>query len=145
MLNPTHSFKPKTNRFAIIFGLIQVLGLMDTSHRFIESHIQNHGIGVLVEFGVSDPALVKSSAFAELAKRLAMQIAAMAPASVGDLLQQPFVFDLEQTVDQVISQVAGPKSDIAILRYVYWSTSADQSDPDPPRAPAVIVRFGNAA
>ena len=66
---------------------------MDYPNHFIESYVQNGGIGVLVELGISDSVVTRSDAFTRLAKDLTMHIAAMAPTSVEELLQQPFVKD----------------------------------------------------
>jgi elongation factor Ts len=117
---------------------------MDMHTRFIESYVHNNGIGVLIELSSSVLPTSDRSAFAELAKRLAMQIAAMAPLSTEDLLYQPFLFDTERTVDQAIQHVGGANGNIEIVRYVRWSTSQDGSDPEPPRGPAVIAVMGGA-
>lgn len=68
---------------------------MDYPNRFIESYVHNAGIGVLVELGISGSVVPYSDVLARLAKDLAMHIAAMAPISVGELLQQPSVMNPE--------------------------------------------------
>lgn len=119
---------------------------MNFSSHFIESYVHNGGIGVLVELGVSDSVVTKSGVFTSLAKDLAMHIAAMAPASIEELLQQPSVKDPDITVNQLIARVAGDlREKIAVVRFVRWS--ADQQEPlqpEPPRSPAVIYNLRNA-
>lgn len=113
---------------------------MNYTDRFIESYVHNGGIGVLIELGVSDPLVVKSGVFKHLAKDLAMHIAAMAPATADDLMQQPFVKDPELTINQLIARAADDiREKITVLRFVRWSTEAPQPlEPEPPKSPAVI-------
>ncbi|HJR72482.1 MAG TPA: hypothetical protein VJ806_02435 [Luteimonas sp.] len=116
---------------------------MNYSDRFIESYVHNGGIGVLIELGASDPVVVKSDTFKFLAKDLAMHIAAMAPATVDDLMRQPFVKDSELTINQLVARTAGGfRESIAILRFVRWSTEAQEPpQPEPPKSPAVIYNL----
>jgi len=119
---------------------------MEYSSRFIESYVHNNGIGVLVELGISDSVAVRSEAFGRLAKDLALQIAAMAPASVEELLEHPFVKDPGITVSQQITRTADElREKIGVLRFVRWvADSGDSLQPEPPRSPALIYRLGNA-
>jgi elongation factor Ts len=97
---------------------------MNYSDRFIESYVHNGDIGVLVELGVSDSIVTRSEAFTRLAKDLAMHIAAMAPTTVEELLQQPFIKDPDATVDQLVARVAGDLHEkVAVLRFIRWVAS----------------------
>jgi len=113
---------------------------MNYPNHFIESYVHNGGIGVLIELGFSDSATSRSEVFTRLAKDLALHIAAMAPASIEDLLQQPSVADISITVGELISRADGNLDEkIAVLRFVRWSTNPqDALQPGPPRSPAVI-------
>ncbi|TKR30683.1 hypothetical protein FCE95_11295 [Luteimonas gilva] len=118
---------------------------MNYTDRFIESYVHNGGIGVLIELGVSDPLIVKSDAFRQLAKDLAIHIAAMAPATVDDLMQQPFAKDPELTINKLVAMAADDFRDkIIILRFVRWSTEVQGPlQPEPPKSPAVIYNLRN--
>jgi elongation factor Ts len=119
---------------------------MNYSDRFIESYVHNGGIGVLVELGVSDSIVTRSDAFTRLAKDLAMHIAAMAPTTVEELLQQPSVKDPDVTVDQLVARIAGDLHEkVAVLRFIRWVTNPPEPlQPEPPRSPAVIYNLRNS-
>jgi len=113
---------------------------MTDSSGFIESYVHNGGIGVLVELGISDSTVRKSGSFTQLAKDLAMHIAAMAPTSVEELLNQPSVADIGISVNELVARTAGDLHvDITVLRFVRWVANQEVPlDPEPPRSPAVI-------
>jgi elongation factor Ts len=97
---------------------------MDYFNHYIESYVHNGGIGVLIELDVSDTFAFRADVFKVLANDLAMQVAAMNPDDIEDLLSQPFVKDPERTVDQRISQVAEElKSKMVVRRFVRWVRS----------------------
>jgi elongation factor Ts len=119
---------------------------MNHPDRFIESYVHNGGIGVLVEFGASDSITIRTAEFTRLARDLAIHIAAMAPESVEELMQQPFVKDSDTTVGQQVQSVADELHEsIAVLRFVRWVAEAPRpSQPEPPRSPAVILDLRSA-
>ena len=100
---------------------------------------------MLIELGVSDPLAIKSNAFKCLAKDLAMHIAAMAPTTIDDLMQQPFVKDAELTITRLGAKTADDiREKITILRFVRWSTEAQGPwQPEPPKLPTVIYNLQN--
>src|SRR5262245_58281325 len=51
--------------------------------------------------------LARSEAFVRLGENLALQVAAMNPASVEELLAQPFVRDGSRAISQLIAETAG--------------------------------------
>lgn len=111
----------------------------------IESYTHNGKIAVLVEFRLEYENTVHDEAFKRSAKQVAMHVTAMAPASVDDLLQQPFVMNTAKSVSQLLSDLSAELRDrIGIARFVRWSSeTAEQEPPEPPRAPANIARIGN--
>ena len=119
---------------------------MDYFNHYIESYVHNGGIGVLIELDVSDSFSLRADVFKVLANDLAMQVAAMNPNDIEDLLSQPFLKDLERTVDQRISQVAEElKSKVVVRRFVRWSAEPQKpSFTAPPKPPAVIYDFRKA-
>jgi elongation factor Ts len=119
---------------------------MDYFNHYIEGYVHNGRIGVLVELDVSDSIATRNDLFKGLAKDLAMHIAAMAPISVEELLQEPSVQDPDKTVSELIAQVAGElREQIAVMRFVRWSVDPQEPrHPDPPRSPAVICNLRKA-
>ena len=70
--------------------------------------------------------------FKELARHLAVQVAANNPISVDALLSQPFYKDPAKSIKQVIadaSQLLGET--VLISRFVRWDTAADDGEPEP--------------
>lgn len=94
-----------------------------TNEGLIESYIHSGGrIGALVELNCETDFVARTDDFKALAHDIAMQVAAMAPASVsGDdtpegqeeppqesvLLQQPFIKDPSLTVQDLINEAVG--------------------------------------
>ena len=113
---------------------------MTDSTRFIESYVHAGAIGVLIELGISDSTARRSESFTQLAKDLAMHIAAMAPASVEALLDQPAVADIGVSVNELVARTASDLHvEIAVLRFVRWVASPQEPlEPEPPRSAAVI-------
>jgi elongation factor Ts len=71
----------------------------------IESYIHNERIGVLVDVRAETDFVVRSEPFRKLAHEIAMQIAAMAPADIDDLLKQPYIKDASKTLGDVVKGV----------------------------------------
>lgn len=71
----------------------------------VESYIHNtNKVGSMVELYCETDFVARNMEFRKLAKELAMQIAAMKPGSVDDLLGQPFMRDQDITVKELINQ-----------------------------------------
>jgi elongation factor Ts len=112
---------------------------MSSGHRVIESYVHNGRIGVLIEFSVETSFTVLVPEFVQMAKDLAMHVAAVNPKAVDDLLLQPFVKEPTVTVGQLLSDMSnGFGEQISILRFVRWDSQSPPSEPpsppDPPRA-----------
>lgn len=76
-----------------------------TGAGLLESYIHNERIGVLLELRCETDFAAKSKDFRELAHNLAMQIAAMNPQSVDDLLKQMYIKDESLSAESLIKQV----------------------------------------
>jgi translation elongation factor EF-Ts len=62
----------------------------------IETYNHNHRIAVMVEFDAADDFALRTDEFRRFAHQIAIHIAAMAPASVDDLLTQNDVHSPER-------------------------------------------------
>ena len=77
----------------------------ETGAGLIQSYVHNERIGVLVDLRAETDFVVRSEPFRALAKDIAMQVAAAAPANVEELLAQPYVKDESRTVKDVVGEV----------------------------------------
>ncbi len=79
----------------------------ETSQGMIESYVHNGRVGVLLEMLCETDFVARTDDFKGLAKEVAMQIAAMKPESVEDLLKQEYIRDSGQTIEQLVKSVIG--------------------------------------
>ena len=76
-----------------------------TGAGLLESFIHNGRVGVLLELRSETDFVARSAPFKELAHELAMQIAAMAPEGIHELLAQPYIKDANMTAGSLIKNV----------------------------------------
>lgn len=80
----------------------------ETSEGIIEAYIHQGGkVGVLVQLLCETDFVAKTDEFRVLAKEVAMQVAAMNPASVEELLKQDNIRDSSTTIEQMIKGAIG--------------------------------------
>lgn len=77
----------------------------ETGAGLLETYIHNGRVGVLLELRSETDFVAKSEPVKALTHNLSLQVAAMSPASVEDLLKQPYVKDESKTVEEVIKGV----------------------------------------
>lgn len=77
----------------------------------VEVYSHNGKVGVLVELLCETDFVARTDDFKSLAHELALQIASMNPSSVEQLLEQEYIRDATQTVDQLIKGVIGTLSE----------------------------------
>ncbi len=79
-----------------------------TGEGLVESYIHQGGkIGVLVILNCETDFVAKTDEFKQLAHEVAMQISAMNPSSVEELLKQANIRDSSITIDQLIKSAIG--------------------------------------
>ncbi len=76
-----------------------------TKQGLIESYVHNGKIGVLVEVNCETDFVARTEDFQKLAHELAMQISAMNPKNVKELLTQPYIRDPQMTVEALVKSV----------------------------------------
>lgn len=76
-----------------------------TGAGIIHSYVHNERIGVLVDVRAETDFVVRSDPFRELAHELAMQVSAMAPKDVPELLAQPYIRDEKKTIQDLVNGV----------------------------------------
>lgn len=112
------------------------------THRVIHSYVHQGRIGVLMELCAETEYAIRSDEFAALMRDLALHIAASAPGTLPELLNQAFVKDPSVTVAQRLARLSvALREHIAIVRFVRWDTQAPMPrQPEPPSAPAAARR-----
>ena len=92
----------------------------DTSEGLIEAYIHGGGkVGVLVELLCETDFVAKTDEYKHLAKEVAMQVAAMNPETVEDLLKQDYIRDGSQTIEQLVKAAIGKLGEnITVKRFV---------------------------
>ncbi len=83
----------------------------------VEAYIHGNGkIGVLVQLLCETDFVARTDDFKNLAHDIALQIAAMNPENVEELLKQEFIKDTSVTIEQKIKQVIGKLGENIILK-----------------------------
>lgn len=88
----------------------------------IDAYIHSEGrIGVLVEVNCETDFVARNAEFKKLVHDLALHIAASSPQDVPQLLAQPFVRDLNITVQELINQkIAAIGENIQVRRFTRY-------------------------
>ena len=91
----------------------------EVSEGVVSSYIHaTKKLGTMVEILCETDFVARNTDFQELAKEIAMHIAAMKPGTVNDLLDQPFVKNPEMTVKDLInSYIAKLGENIQVGRF----------------------------
>lgn len=93
----------------------------DTGEGLVVSYIHGQKAGVLLDIRSETDFVAKSDGFKELARDVAMQIAAMDPESVEELLSQSHIKDESKTIEEVInSRVAEFGENIKVERFTRY-------------------------
>lgn len=84
----------------------------------IFAYTHNGRIGVLVELSCETDFVAKTEDFQTLGKNIAMQVSAMAPETVEDLMKQVYIRDSKQSIqDLVKSGIAKLGENIVVRRF----------------------------
>lgn len=91
----------------------------ETSEGIIETYAHNDGkIVSLVELLCETDFVAKTPEFKKLAHELAMQVVAMKPKNVKELLKQPWIRDEKRTVDSLIKEAIGKIGENIVVRRI---------------------------
>ena len=83
----------------------------------IEPYIHGNGkIGVLVELLCETDFVARTDEFKKLGHEIAMQVAAMNPENVEELLKQEYIKDTSTTIEGLIKQAIGTIGENIILK-----------------------------
>jgi elongation factor Ts len=93
--------------------------------RYVESYVHKAQVGVLLELEADADSAKESDEFRQLAKDLVLQIAASKAKSPGELLEQRFIKDQEQSVSHRVYVVSTMlNTPIRITRFVRYDADA---------------------
>lgn len=72
---------------------------------FISSYVHNERVGVLLDLRAETDFVVRSEPFKQLAREIAMQIAAMGGETVEEVMDQPYIKDPAKKVSDLVNDV----------------------------------------
>lgn len=90
-----------------------------TKQGLIEAYVHKGSrIGAMVEVACETDFVAKTDDFKKLAHNVAMQVASMDAKDVKELLSQPFIFDEEKTIGDLVEEVTAKTGEkCAIKRF----------------------------
>lgn len=104
------------------WGTIQAAAKADRAvgAGLVETYIHPGGrVGSMVEINCETDFVTRTDEFKNLAHEVAMQVAAMDPAGVDELLKQEYIRDGSKTVDQLVKEtIAKVGENIVIKRFM---------------------------
>ncbi|OGY64981.1 MAG: translation elongation factor Ts [Candidatus Harrisonbacteria bacterium RIFCSPLOWO2_01_FULL_40_28] len=87
----------------------------------LEAYVHNDRVGVLLELRSETDFVARSPVFKDLAHKLVMQIAAMDPSNIEELLKQPYIKDESETIAEVVKHMIGNVGEnIEIARFARY-------------------------
>lgn len=85
----------------------------------VESYIHGGGrIGALVELSSETDFVARNDDFRDLARNIAMQVAAMEPTDVDELLKQPYIKDAGKTIGDLVTALAASTGENVQVRRI---------------------------
>ena len=93
----------------------------ETGAGLVKAYVHNERIGVLLDVRAETDFVVRSEPFQELAQELVIQVAAMDPQTVEELLEQPYVRDESRKVSSLVQDViARVGENVRVNRFVRY-------------------------
>jgi len=91
----------------------------ETSEGLIETYTHNDGkIVSVVELLCETDFVAKTDEFKKLAHELAMQVTAMKPKNVKELLKQPWIRDEKRTIDSLVKEAIGKIGENIVVKRI---------------------------
>jgi elongation factor Ts len=78
----------------------------------------NNRVGALVELASETDFVSRGEEFQKLAKEIAMQVVAMEPATVDELLEQPYIRDSSKKIKDLVTDVAATTKENVHVRRI---------------------------
>jgi len=120
-------------------GLIKERGLAKVKEKadreakegIVEAYVHAGGrIGAIVELSSETDFVARNPDFRGLAKEIAMQVAAMDPTDVGQLLEQPYIRDSSKTIGELVTTIAATTGEnVRIKRFKRFELGQSNGEP----------------
>lgn len=89
----------------------------ETSQGIVDYYVHGNGkVGVLLALLCETDFVARTDEFKNLSHEVAMQIAAMNPKNVSELLKQEYIRDTSVTIEELIKQVIGKLGENIVVR-----------------------------
>jgi len=91
----------------------------ETAYGVVEAYSHTDGrIVAVVELCCETDFVARNDEFKKLAHELAMQVAAMKPKNISQLLKQPWIRDEKRTVDSLVKEAIGKIGENIVVRKI---------------------------
>jgi len=120
-------------------GLIKERGLAkakekadrDAKEGLVEAYVHAGGrIGAMVELSSETDFVARNPDFKELAREIAMQVAAMDPKDVDQLLGQPYIRDASKTIGELVTGIASTTGEnVRVKRFKRFELGQSNGEP----------------
>jgi len=97
----------------------------------VEAYVHAGGrIGAIVELSSETDFVARNAEFRELAKELAMQVAAMDPKDVDELLEQAYIRDASKKVGELVTGIAATTGEnVRVRRFKRFQLGQSNGEP----------------
>jgi len=120
-------------------GLIKERGLAKAKEKadreakegIVEAYVHAGGrIGAMVELSSETDFVARNPDFKELAREIAMQVAAMDPTTVDQLLEQPYIRDSSKTIGELVTTIAASTGEnVHVKRFKRFELGQSNGEP----------------
>jgi elongation factor Ts len=120
-------------------GLIKERGLAKAKQKadreakegIVEAYVHAGGrIGAMVELSSETDFVARNPDFRGLAKEIAMQVAAMDPTDVDQLLEQPYIRDASRTIGELVTTIAASTGEnVRVKRFKRFELGQSNGEP----------------
>jgi elongation factor Ts len=97
----------------------------------VEAYVHAGGrIGAIVELSSETDFVARNADFKGLAKEIAMQVAAMDPTNVDQLLEQPYIRDSSKTIGELVTGIAATTGEnVRVKRFKRFELGQSNGEP----------------
>jgi elongation factor Ts len=103
----------------------------DAREGVVEAYVHAGGrIGAIVELSSETDFVARNPEFKGLAKEIAMQVAAMDPTNVDQLLEQPYIRDSSKTIGELVTSIAATTGEnVRVKRFKRFELGQSNGEP----------------
>ena len=103
----------------------------DAREGVVEAYVHAGGrIGAMVELSSETDFVARNPDFKELAREIAMQVAAMDPTDVDQLLGQPYIRDASKTIGELVTGIASTTGEnVRVKRFKRFELGQSNGEP----------------